>query len=520
MGEVTTTDAPEVQSEEMIDPRCIVKFRPGDDWEGEYGFDWFREGDYEERTENNNFNVPLSELNNNNGRYVIDNKTKSISAGRTSYKELVGLYGVLYSNNSYFYYDDAGPMDNTDYDNNRFFTPHWGCCEDFIRDNNYKTITINYNSNNIQTGYDDNGNYLKGVQFNDNQYKYIVPTLNLFFPRKNLKNGWGKTSAKINIIVEQNNVPYNNVYFVCEDCKNNEIDIDVSLFESKSEITITIKKLFYKVKTIKAYSRTNEEIKKDEKGKLAGELQVECCKPKYLDVVFVPIAVRKNKGISIGPFKILQDFSFSKKINKNETVDEKHQLQNLFLQAGVVANVFIDREFQKNNKEEIDRVIEPYWRFTRTGWGICTYDSLRDKQIQKELEELYNNNTDDDNMYKIFLLNDNGCLLKDGIYVNCLYGQACDIPSTSAIIFELDNAPRYPSVVFHELLHCLGLIHSFSQVGKQYAFLQYATSNIMDYYNAWFQLYTLWKSQWNQIRAACRIDKTASFLVAPRQNNR
>ena len=42
----TETDASGIQSEEMIDPRCIVKFRPVEGWKGEYGFDWFREGDY------------------------------------------------------------------------------------------------------------------------------------------------------------------------------------------------------------------------------------------------------------------------------------------------------------------------------------------------------------------------------------------------------------------------------------------------------------------------------------------
>ena len=42
------TGSKKTDKEEMIDSRCIVKFRPGDDWNGQYGFDWFREGDYGE----------------------------------------------------------------------------------------------------------------------------------------------------------------------------------------------------------------------------------------------------------------------------------------------------------------------------------------------------------------------------------------------------------------------------------------------------------------------------------------
>lgn len=34
--------------EEYIDKRCVVTFRPIEGWNGEYGFDWFRNGDFEE----------------------------------------------------------------------------------------------------------------------------------------------------------------------------------------------------------------------------------------------------------------------------------------------------------------------------------------------------------------------------------------------------------------------------------------------------------------------------------------
>lgn len=41
------------KSNEIEDVSCLVKFRPCDDWHGEYGFDWVREGkqDYEEKIE-------------------------------------------------------------------------------------------------------------------------------------------------------------------------------------------------------------------------------------------------------------------------------------------------------------------------------------------------------------------------------------------------------------------------------------------------------------------------------------
>jgi len=67
-----------------------------------------------------------------------------------------------------------------------------------------------------------------------------------------------------------------------------------------------------------------------------------------------------------------------------------------------------------------------------------------------------------------------------------------DYNNKSAIIFRNNNK----STIAHELLHCLGLVHSFENNSK-HTFKKYETPNIMDYsYNK----YSLWHWQWKKMR--------------------
>ena len=85
----TGDESTDLKKEEEIDPRCIVKFRPADDWEGEYGFDWFREGDYGELTVDNKRNDHTIVIYDNEGNPI----PVSVKSKRDYNKEnLVGRY--------------------------------------------------------------------------------------------------------------------------------------------------------------------------------------------------------------------------------------------------------------------------------------------------------------------------------------------------------------------------------------------------------------------------------------------
>ncbi|EKT3967378.1 hypothetical protein NTJ12_002466 [Flavobacterium psychrophilum] len=42
-------DSPPIGSKPEIKPKCLVYFRPHDNYDGEYGFDWLRTGDTRKR---------------------------------------------------------------------------------------------------------------------------------------------------------------------------------------------------------------------------------------------------------------------------------------------------------------------------------------------------------------------------------------------------------------------------------------------------------------------------------------
>lgn len=54
MATITGDQSANVSGTKSIDSRCIVEFRPDDNWKGEYGFDWFRRGDTVENINGSN----------------------------------------------------------------------------------------------------------------------------------------------------------------------------------------------------------------------------------------------------------------------------------------------------------------------------------------------------------------------------------------------------------------------------------------------------------------------------------
>jgi len=52
----TGTGAGKSEKEKLSQSKCIVEFRPENSWKGEFGFDWFRTGDYIENVNGANGN--------------------------------------------------------------------------------------------------------------------------------------------------------------------------------------------------------------------------------------------------------------------------------------------------------------------------------------------------------------------------------------------------------------------------------------------------------------------------------
>ena len=219
---------------EEIDPRCIVKFRPADDWVGEYGFDWFRVGDCTEKDSNS--------------------KNRTFS-------------------------DFSKCMD--DYDIN---------AKQFIDENKYDTISIK--NDNGQTNHED----IKLA--NSNEKKYIVPVVSLFYKnefRSKSKNEWGETKAKVNLLIYANNISEIDLY--CVGNKGEKITISKSVITdiNNQEITVEINKPFDQIISIKAYAKTSDDVNKKKKGTLSGQLNVRCvCK--FVDLILIPVKIRLPDG--------------------------------------------------------------------------------------------------------------------------------------------------------------------------------------------------------------------------------
>ena len=103
--------------------------------------------------------------------------------------------------------------------------------------------------------------------------------------------------------------------------------------------------------------------------------------------------------------------------------------------------------------------------------------------------------------YKIFLFAVDGThFYEQNVYQGKLLGQGNGIPSKAAVVFSLSGR-NTTSVICHELLHCLGLFHSFSN-RSPFTLQKGTTSNIMDYPVSPYELQTLWKWQWDKIQLA------------------
>lgn len=487
----TETDASGIQSEEMIDPRCIVKFRPVEGWKGEYGFDWFREGDYYCR----HFGYTDYSTGTLIGKYVPKDPDEKEDPEDTFRQK------AKYNKNK----------------NEGEESPSDDCPLQFQKE--YVRLKIK--------GQDE---------------QYFVPILSLFYnkPGKNLSNvyynqskveEWGPTRVPISIIADNYNEDVTKLEFVCDEAINIEnVYIETSngkksvdFFEFRGKKYVDFKQTSRKTqpmftrwcfnlvvksefefkdsdsvgdgRTIKVYAKTTDDLNTDRKGTFAGQLNIIFRKVKTIDICMVGVYIKDNNtAISVPP-------------NAIEIKEEKNNLKKFLAQAHIIPNFISDRSLYLEKSQISRYLVEDQnngrkmkfkshdWRFWLDLLDFFNheldnvlmgeFEDLIDKEGKniKETKEILKNS------YKLYFINEKG---------EDVAGKAHDIGGKEAFILE----HSHPETATHELLHCLGFYHSFSNCSK-HTFKKYKTTNIMDYTkNGDYDRFSLWKWQWEQMRNA------------------
>lgn len=508
MGNLATTGSKSTDKEEMIDPRCIVKFRPADDWTGDYGFDWFREGDYGENPSMGNPKF---------SHYVNDS--------------LVGKYVTYIDGKCYqFVRGVTQDPDNTNATNSRFENSltrknrPFALFKDFFLKNNYSTAILKGHENDVRYSYGS---------------RYIVPTISLFYENTAVREeSWGKSVATINLLISGGSIVTDIRNLTLEiDCSeginllNSQGGLNILSFDKTSgcykisgadvgskvtynnqynyykfnvDIKLTVLFSYYSIKegdgSIKVYAKNNSN---DERF-LAGKLIVKKCVPQSVDIILVPISVQFNSSVQPSIVKDMQE--------------QANNLKRFLNQAQIIPNIYTATFFSQKKIKELDDIINKYTQRDSNNNAIALdpnqqttiLDKLFNRRMGEELESLFNQEYSKlsssnriKNAYKIFLFAVDGRHKIDdqGRYTGGrLIGQGTGIPSKSAVLFSLPNWNK-TAIICHELLHCFGLYHTFSN--RSPFTLEYLkTSNIMDYPDSDFELQTLGKWQWDEIRSA------------------
>lgn len=442
MCNYTGDNSENVSGTNSIDSRCVVDFRPNDDWKGEYGFDWFRIGDIAERVNNVN---------------RADNYT--------DYNRIVGDYDP---------YDPDHDGLNDDFD------VHY----DFLG-REYPVIDI------------------KGIRDRCDRQEYQIPYISLYFmsekkwekveeENNRLRSmDFCKTKATVKVLINAENIT--KIDFSCDDSLTVEPKELKSVPDGKSVQRITIRHNY-------AFTDEHQSVKafayhKDGTKTFAGQINVVKCEPKSVNICFVNVVIKRRCGsISLG----IPDNKFSDA--------EKNNLRRFLSQPQVIPH-FTTKKLEL--VETRDFTVPDALLFTNKELGGDIWNRIIKEKFRSktELESRKDNileriktqfdekckeeNWKLDHYYKVFFLN-----IKV-VIDDTIRGETQEIPSKCMYIYRKGEDE---SVVCHELLHCFGLYHSFSNKNREtLIFKQYETNNIMDYSKCKF---SLWRWQWNLIRKA------------------
>lgn len=448
MTAITGNQSSNISGTKYIDSRCIVEFRPDNNWKGEYGFDWFRRGDAEE-------NINGSMMKSHYGAIVGEYCPKDPDYGDNAGTLQIDKPGA-YPEKMYY----ADRLAHEEYPIFRI-----------------KGISRNYIAPCISLFF------MSDRQWEEGQQRYL-PTDMLY-----KENGeyhiheFCKMEASVRLIIEAKNIKL--IKLVCDD----ELSVSPNMFSNIPDGKSTDKKITIKFKykfngeahkSIKVFAYHKDGVTKT----FAGQINVVRCRPKKVDICFVNVNIKKNRSISSGIVS-----------NEFYTAQQKN-LKRFFSQAHIIPNIVkksLDL-YQEDIAEHLTtRIVAKNGKRYRIN-AVLKYSPDNTKYIGTKLERWFNKTYPGlANAYKVFFIGEYGLRVTNG-KDSYLGGHANGIPSKGLVVYRDPD----DSVVCHEILHCFGLYHSFSNKSK-HTFEKYKTSNIMDYST---NTVSLWRWQWNVMRNA------------------
>lgn len=186
---------------------------------------------------------------------------------------------------------------------------------------------------------------------------------------------------------------------------------------------------------------------------------------KKLNIVLVKVKTNVNNKIKIGNIK-----------------DEKTKLEKHLNQALITPNV--KETFADLSKDKIFNT-----KFIKSGSITYGVNTKGQSLLHNYMLKNYDFKKKHPNHFVIYAFPLSG--ISSGFAAG---GEAFDINSDNAVVFDV--ATRKKTCLVHELLHSLGLYHSFDTSGR-FTFKYQQTENIMDYSQ---MRSTIWKWQWDIIR--------------------
>ena len=294
-----------------------------------------------------------------------------------------------------------------------------------------------------------------------------------------------KSEVTIKVLIDAKNI--NKIEFKCDNSLSVKPDILTNIADGKSTKTLTIRHNY-------AFDDGHQSIKAFAYHKdgttitFAGQVNVVKCNPKIVNICFVNVNIQRNRSISSG-------------IPSNDfLINQQDNLKRFFSQAHIIPQIM-----SKSLNLENDSIAEHLTVRTISNQGrnyrinaVLKYTIDENKEyIGTKLERWFNESYPSlANAYKVFFIGEYGLRVTNGrdYYLG---GHANGIPSKGLVVYKDPG----DSVVCHEILHCFGLWHSFSNKSK-HTFVKRKTNNIMDYSK---DTISLWRWQWNVIRNASDV---------------
>ena len=330
-------------------------------------------------------------------------------------------------------------------------------------DNAYKNIICNKSGNVDKNEFTSLKNRFDKILIKEKNISYIIPELNLYPGFEAQLIMYIEIEKKSEKIILQ----YDKQYL---DLRGKEESKDVSVTSKgsprKEYLTIYSKEASPKTNYIEAYA-----IDKNNVEHLVGKLKVLPNLYVYsLPVVFVGVSTNLS-GVK-GNTKT------------GSYIGEYKNLYKLYRQALVKPNLKYIQKFDVSTNAEVNSF--------KTSGGIAYQKNVggKNKYLHHTLEKLFNSKHPEFvNFYKVFFLADSSPGTAGVALLN----------TKLTIVFT----PRNPATTTHELLHAVGLPHSWEKENKDtningFIFKKQQTDNVMDYSK---NRYSLWKWQWKKLQS-------------------